>query len=60
MFLPGGAPAERLYPPLVPMLAWGREALAAIREAAAGSLEGAAIVAMGADRPAEPEEAHAR
>jgi len=60
MFLPGGVPAERLYPPLVPMLAYGGEALAAIREAAAGSLEGAAIVAMGADRPAETEEAHAR
>jgi bacillithiol synthase len=61
MLLPGGAPAERLYPPLVPMLAYGREALTAIREAAAGSLEGAPIVAMGADRPAEAEEeAHAR
>jgi len=58
--LTGGAPAERLYPPLVPMLAYGREALAAIREAAAGSLEGAAIVAMGADRPAETEETRAR
>jgi bacillithiol biosynthesis cysteine-adding enzyme BshC len=61
MLLPGGAPAERLYPPLVPMLAYGREALAAIREAATGSLEGAPIVAMGADRPAETgEEVHAR
>ncbi len=59
MLLPKGVPAERLYPPLVPMLAHGREALAAIREAATGSLEGAAIVAMGADRPAETEEAHA-
>ena len=61
MLLPGGVPAERLYPPLVPMLAYGREALTAIREAAVGSLDGAAIVAMGADRPAETgEEAHAR
>ena len=60
MLLPGGVPAERLYPPLVPMLAYGREALTAIREAATGSLQGAAIVAMGADRPAETEEAHAR
>jgi bacillithiol biosynthesis cysteine-adding enzyme BshC len=58
MLLPKGIPAERLYPPLVPMLAYGRDALAAIREAATGSLEGAAIVAMGADRPAEAEEAH--
>jgi len=61
MLLPGGAPAERLYPPLVPMLAHGRDALTAIREAAAGSLQGAPIVALGADRPAEAEEeAHAR
>ena len=59
MVLPRGVPAERLYPPLVPMLAYGREALQAIREAATGSLEGAAIVAMGADRPAETEEADA-
>jgi bacillithiol synthase len=61
MLLPGGVAAERLYPPLVPMLAYGREALTAIREAAVGSLDGAPIVAMGADRPAETEEeAHAR
>jgi hypothetical protein len=59
MVLPRGVPAERLYPPLVPMLAYGREALEAIREAATGSLEAAAIVAMGADRPAETEEADA-
>ena len=59
MLQPGGGPAERLYPPLVPMLAYGREALTTIREAAAGSLEGAVIVAMGADRPAETEEVHA-
>ena len=31
MLLPLGAPAERIYPPLVPMLAYGREALATIR-----------------------------
>ncbi|HEV8118421.1 MAG TPA: bacillithiol biosynthesis BshC [Thermoanaerobaculia bacterium] len=59
MLLPLGAPAERIYPPLVPMLAYGREALATIREAAAGSLEGAGIVNMGADRPAEKESVHA-
>ena len=61
MLLPGGVVAERLYPPLVPMLAYGRDALTAIREAAVGSLEGAPIVAMGADRPAKAEEeAHVR
>ena len=60
MLRPGGVVAERLYPPLVPMLAHGWDALTAIREAAVGSLEGAPIVALGADRPAEAEEeAHA-
>jgi bacillithiol synthase len=55
MLLPNGSPAERLYPPLVPLLTYGREALATIREAATGSLAGAEIVNMGADRPAEKE-----
>jgi bacillithiol biosynthesis cysteine-adding enzyme BshC len=59
MLLPLGTPAERLYPPLVAMLAYGREALATIREAATGSLSGAGIVNMGADRPAEKESVHA-
>ena len=59
MLLPLGAPAERVYPPLVPLLAYGREALATIRQAAAGSLRGSEIVNMGADRPAETESAHA-
>jgi hypothetical protein len=59
MLLPLGAPAERIYPPLVPMLAYGREALATIRQAASGSLQGAEIVNMGADRPAEKESVHA-
>ncbi len=53
MLLPQGAPAERLYPPLVPMLAYGRDAVAAIREGAQGLTEGAAIVTLGADRPPE-------
>ena len=59
MLLPEGTPAERLYPPLVPLLAYGRDALTAIREAAAGSTQGATIVNMGADRPAEAESVHA-
>ena len=59
MLLPGGVPAERLYPPLVPLLAYGPETLAAIREAAGCSTEGAEIVALGADRPAETESVHA-
>ena len=62
MLLPGGTPAERLYPPLVPMLSYGRDALAAIREAAQGggsATRGAAIVNLGADRPPETEGADA-
>jgi uncharacterized protein YllA (UPF0747 family) len=59
MLLPEGTPAERLYPPLVPMLAYGREALAAIRQAAQGSTQGATIVNLGGDRPAETESVRA-
>jgi bacillithiol synthase len=59
MLLPTGTPAERLYPPLVPLLAYGREALAAIKEGATGSTAGAEIVNMGADRPAQTEKVHA-
>jgi bacillithiol biosynthesis cysteine-adding enzyme BshC len=59
MLLPLGTPAERLYPPLVPLLAYGRDALATIRRAATGSIRGADIVNMGADRPAEKESVHA-
>ncbi|HYB53688.1 MAG TPA: bacillithiol biosynthesis BshC [Thermoanaerobaculia bacterium] len=56
MLRPGGTAAERLYPPLVPMLAYGREALGVIRDAATGSLEGAAVVNLGAAEPvAGPE-----
>ncbi len=50
MLRPKGTTAERFYPPLVPLLAYGREALVPIREAAIGSLEGAAIVHLGGGR----------
>jgi bacillithiol biosynthesis cysteine-adding enzyme BshC len=49
MLLPQGGPAERLYPPLVPLLAYGPTALDAIRTAAAGSLEGAIVADVGAE-----------
>ena len=58
MVRPNGSPAERVYPPLVPMLAYGKDALAAIRAAATGSLEGARVVALGAAPP--PEAVRAR
>jgi bacillithiol biosynthesis cysteine-adding enzyme BshC len=49
MLLPQGAPAERLYPPLVSLLAYGPSALHAIRAASQGSPEGAAIVELGTE-----------
>lgn len=51
MLLPLGTTADRVYPPLVPLLAYGRPALDAIRDAAGGSTEGAVLV----DLPREPE-----
>ena len=48
MLRPEGTPAERLYPPLVPMLSYGRDALAAIRQASTGSTAGALLVNLGA------------
>jgi bacillithiol biosynthesis cysteine-adding enzyme BshC len=49
MLLPQGAPAERLYPPLVSLLAYGPTALDAVRKAARGSLEGAVVADFGAE-----------
>ena len=45
---PGGIPAERVYPPLVPLLAHGDGVRAALREAAGGWRKGAAVVDVGA------------
>ncbi|MGH9316528.1 MAG: bacillithiol biosynthesis protein BshC [Thermoanaerobaculia bacterium] len=47
MLRPGGTPAERVYPPLVPLLAFGAESLRAIRQGARGDLRGAVIVDLG-------------
>ena len=58
MLQPEGSTAERIYPPLVPMLAYGREALASVRQAATGSLEGAVVVNLGAAKsPREDDHA---
>jgi len=59
MLLPGGQPAERLYPPLVPLLAHGRKALEAIRDAARGAMEGAVIVDLGLDAAEGERKSHA-
>jgi uncharacterized protein YllA (UPF0747 family) len=45
--LPGGVPAERVYPPLSPMLTWGNELRGALEAAVGRSTEGAAVVDLG-------------
>lgn len=57
MLLPQGAPAERLYPPLVTLLAYGPEVLETLRSAAQGSTQGAAVVDLGTEPGAPPENA---
>lgn len=56
---PKGTPAERLYPPLVPLLAHGRSCLATLRAAATGSLEGAVVVDLGGEAESAEGETHA-
>ncbi len=51
--LPGGIPADRVYPPLSWMLAWGPGIADALRRAAGRSTEGAAIVDLGLDAGAD-------
>jgi uncharacterized protein YllA (UPF0747 family) len=57
MLMPGGGGADRLYPPLVWLLAHGRPALAAIRTGATGSPEGAVVIELGAEAPPEANRA---
>jgi uncharacterized protein YllA (UPF0747 family) len=54
LLLPGGVPAERLYPPLVPMLAYGNQVREALRAAAGGSGRGAVVVDVGLDEAGQP------
>lgn len=58
MVLPGGEPAERVYPPLVFLLAWGRGVRDAVRNAAGN---GGTVVVLDVDGPAEAQtrESHA-
>ena len=44
---PGGIPAERVYPPLAWMLAWGRELVGELRRVAGTGARGVAIVDLG-------------
>ncbi|MFN2387813.1 MAG: bacillithiol biosynthesis BshC [Thermoanaerobaculia bacterium] len=56
MLFPRGVPAERVYPPLVAVLAHGRKSLELARDAAKGSTEGAVVVDLGAEGEAEEGE----
>ncbi|HZI65244.1 MAG TPA: bacillithiol biosynthesis BshC [Thermoanaerobaculia bacterium] len=58
MMLPGGEAAERVYPPLVFQLAWGRGVVEALRNAAGN---GGSIAVLDVDVPAqvESEKSHA-
>ena len=47
--MPDGVPAERLYPPLVPLLSHGWEVCDALRRAAGKSTEGVAVVDLASD-----------
>ena len=47
--VPGGVPADRVYPPLVWLLAWGRGVLDALRRVAGSGAEGVAVVDLGAE-----------
>jgi len=49
--MPGGIPAERVYPPLAWTLAWGRGFPDALRSAAGASAEGATVIDLGVDGP---------
>ncbi|HEY6065922.1 MAG TPA: bacillithiol biosynthesis BshC [Thermoanaerobaculia bacterium] len=59
MVLPGGEPAERVYPPLVYLLAWGRAALAPLEAAAGRGVGDAAIVDVETAAGAEVQKVHA-
>jgi len=48
---PGGVPAERVYPPLCPLLKWGREVTDRLRDAAGTVPDGAVVIDLGADGP---------
>lgn len=58
MILPGGEPAERVYPPLVFLLAWGRSFREALR-GAAGNGGRVVIVDVDSPAPVQTEKIHA-
>jgi bacillithiol biosynthesis cysteine-adding enzyme BshC len=59
MVRPGGTAAERVYPPLVPLLSYGRAVLGAIRSGAIGSLQGGVIVELDGASEEEKETSRA-
>jgi bacillithiol biosynthesis cysteine-adding enzyme BshC len=56
--LPGGVPAERVYPPLVPMLSYGDELRTVLDAAVGRSTEGAVVADLGLE-PGPPAAAGA-
>jgi uncharacterized protein YllA (UPF0747 family) len=60
MLLPGCVPAERVYPPLVYLLAWGRGALDAIRTAAGSGGRAVTVVDVEVAAGAEARSSRAR
>jgi bacillithiol biosynthesis cysteine-adding enzyme BshC len=59
MLLPGGEPAERVYPPLVFLRIWGRSVLDAIRAAAGSGGRDVRIVDGDVAVDAQPRRSHA-
>lgn len=49
--VPGGIPAERVYPPLAWVLPWGGGFIELLRRAAGASTEGAAVIDLGLEDP---------
>jgi hypothetical protein len=59
MVLPGGEAAERVYPPLVYLLAWGQTVLETLRAAAGRGAGDVAIVDVETAAGAEVQRTHA-
>jgi uncharacterized protein YllA (UPF0747 family) len=59
MLLPGGEPAERVYPPLVFLLAWGESVLDAIRRAAGRATPAVTVIDVDGAADVEARKSHA-
>lgn len=59
MLLPGGEPAERVYPPLSFLIAWGESVVDAIRRAAGRATPGVALIDVDGAADVEARRSHA-